>query len=137
MRAEWHFASSLVVAFVSLLFNQSTPFFGITLFGYEFAVFFLCIVAGVFVDIDHVVDFRLNKGLMRESLASRFRNRRMFLVFHGIENVVILGGLSILFPFLIFPTISYACHMIMDVRGNGAPSRAYFYTVRFGRKLTL
>lgn len=134
MHAKPHFTASLIVGIVSLPFNQSTPFLGIKLFNYEIAVFFLCIVAGVFVDIDHIMDFRLNRELINESLESRFRQGRLFLVLHGIENIMILAGLSIPFPFLAFLTISYICHLAMDIYSNGAPYRVYFCIVRFGRK---
>ena len=130
MHAKWHLFVSLTVAVCSLPFNQATPFLSVKLFGHEIAVLFLCLVTGVVVDIDHIIDFRINRRLIHESLESRFRNGRMFVAFHGIENIVILVGLSIFFPFLDFPTISYICHIIMDVHSNGAPYQAYFYTVR-------
>jgi hypothetical protein len=91
---------------------------------------------GVFVDVDHIVDYLLNgRHVSHESLKSRFRRGRMFVVFHGIENVIILTGLSIAFPFLIFPTASYICHIAMDIQGNGVSFQAYSYLVRFGKKL--
>jgi hypothetical protein len=118
---------------LSLLFNQNTPFLDIELFGYDITIFVLCVVVGVFIDIDHIID--IFKRCAFGSLESRFREGRLIILFHGIENAVILSGLSIAFPFLIFPSISYICHMIMDVYGNNVSFQAYFYTVRFGRKL--
>ena len=135
VHTKWHFVASLVVAVFSFFFNQRVPFFEVRLLGYEITVFVLCIVVGVFVDVDHIIDYWINGWLVFVSLGRRFREGRMFLVLHGIENAVILAGVSVLFPFLIFPTISYICHMTMDIYGNGTPIRAYFYTVRFGRKL--
>jgi hypothetical protein len=130
-----HFIVSLIIAIFSLFFDQRTPFLEIRLLGYEITVFILCIVVGVLVDVDHIIDYWIIRGHMSKSLEQRFREGRMFLVFHSIENTVILAVLSILFPFFVFPTITYICHMTMDVYGNGAPYRAYFYLVRFGRKL--
>ena len=90
-----HLLASLVIATVSLFFNQKVPFFTVELFGYNFTVFILCIVFGVLIDVDHIVDYRLNRWHMSESLESRFKKGRMFVVFHGIENIVILAALSI------------------------------------------
>jgi hypothetical protein len=120
---------------VSLFFNQTVPFFGVELFSHDISVSALCLVVGVFVDTDHVIDYRLSKGHVG-SLESRFRNGRMYVVFYGIENIIVLAGLSLVFPFLVLPTVSYLCHMTMDVYGNGVPFQAYSYTIRFGRKFT-
>jgi hypothetical protein len=116
-----HLLASLVIAALSLLFNQKVPFLTVELFGYDFTVFLLCVVFGVLIDVDHVVDYRLNRWHMSESLESRFKKGRMFVVFHGIENIVILAALSIVFPFLIFPAARYFCHMAMDIYSNEVP----------------
>ena len=129
--------ASSVIATFSLFFNQQTPFLTIELFGYNLTVFILCIIFGVFIDADHLVDYRLNRWRMPESLESRFKKGRMFVVFHGIENIIILAALSIVFPFLIFPAASYFCHMAMDIYSNEVPLQAYFYVVRFGKKMII
>ncbi len=133
MRLKWHFAVSLLIAMFSLIFNQSTPFLKIELFGYDITVSALCIVVGALIDVDHLID--IFQGYAFGSIESRFREGRLIILFHGVENALILTGLSIAFPFLIFLAISYICHMIMDMYGNNVPFYAYFYVVRFGRKL--
>lgn len=133
MHVKWHFVASLAIAIVSLLFNQAFPFIVVELFGFQITVFIFCVVFGVVVDIDHVVDIRLNKEYSFDSVETKYREGRWFIVFHGIETVVALCGLSILFPFLTFPTASYVCHMLMDMYHNGVSLQAYFYTIRFGR----
>jgi len=133
MHVKYHFIASLIIATVSLLFNQNTPFLEIKLFGYEITVFFLSMITGVLVDIDHILDIRLNRKHFFESTEAKYRNGRWFVVFHGIETVIVLCALSIAFPFLIFPTASYVCHIVMDVYGNGVSYQAYFYAVRFER----
>jgi hypothetical protein len=85
------------------------------------------------VDIDHIVDIRLNREHFFESVEAKYKDGRWFVVFHGIENVAVSCGLSIVFPFLTFPTASYICHMVMDFYANGVSFQAYFYIVRFGR----
>jgi len=135
MRVKWHFVASLAIAIVSLFFNQSVPFLVVELFGYTITVFILCFAVGVFVDVDHIVDIRLNRGYFFESVEGAYRDGRWFVVFHGAETVVVLCGLSIVFPFLMFPTACYICHMLMDFYANGVSFQAYFYVVRFGRML--
>jgi hypothetical protein len=135
MHFEWHLLVSLAIAAVSLFFSQNVPFLTIDLLGYNITVFILCLAFGVFVDFDHVVDFLLNGKYAYESNESRYRKGRMFVVFHGIENAIILGGLSIVCSSIIYPAISYFFHIIMDVFGNGVSFEAYFYTVRFGRRI--
>lgn len=132
MHVKWHFVASLAIAIISLFFSQNAPFLVVEVFGYTITVFVLCIAVGVFVDIDHVVDWRLNRGHSYESAEAKYRNGRWFVIFHGIEAVAVLCGLSILFPFLLFPTASYICHMVMDFYANGVSLQAYFYVVRFG-----
>lgn len=136
MNAKRHMIASLPIAMVSLPFNQSVPFLTVELFGFQVTVFLLCLVLGVFVDIDHIIDYRLNKQRMRKNLGPASRRKDMFVFpFHGVESIAILVALSFIFPFLAFPTVSYACHMIMDIHGNGHSLASYFYVVRFGRKL--
>ena len=107
------------------------------MFGYNLTVFLLCIIFGVFIDVDHIVDFRINRLHMSESQESLFRKGRMYVIFHGIENIIILGTLSTFFPFLIFPATSYFCHMAMDIYSNEVPFQAYSYLVRFGKKMII
>lgn len=130
-----HLLASVAIATFSLFFSQKTPFLAIELFGFDFTIFALCIIFGVFLDLDHMLDYRLNRQRPYERLESRFREGRMFVVFHGIENIIILIVISIAFPFLIFPTASYSCHLAMDIYSNDVSFQAYFYTIRFARKL--
>ena len=127
--------ASLIIATISLLFDQKTPFLSVELFGHNFTVFVLCLSVGVLLDIDHIIDFRVNRHKHFENLESQFREDRMYVVLHGVENTLLLTALAILFPFLLFPAISYDCHIAMDIYYNPVSFEAYFYVVRFGRKL--
>jgi hypothetical protein len=60
----------------------------------------------------------------------------MYVIFHGIENIPILVTFSVIFPFLIFPTISYLIHMVMDIYSNAVPHEAYSYIIRFRKTIT-
>ena len=134
MNPRRHFLVGLLVATGSLLFNQSIPFVRFELFGVELTVFILCVAVSVLLDVDHLIDFRVNRNQRWMNLEHMFREGRMFVVFHSVENAVILTFLSFFFPFLVFPTISYICHIAMDAFGNNVSWQAYFYIFRFGRK---
>lgn len=127
---------SLPVAVASLFSNQKAPLLTIEVLGYNITVFCLCLVSGVLIDIDHLVDILLNRTSLPENLEKRFKRGRMYVPFHGIENIPILAILSVIFPFLIFPTISYLFHIILDVYKNGAPHQAYFYIFRLQKILS-
>jgi len=93
MNIRKHLLVSMVVAAVSLLFNQNVPFFGVELFGHSITVFVLSMAVGIFVDVDHIIDYHLNRGHIFGSLESRFRTGKMYVIFHGIENVILFTGL--------------------------------------------
>jgi len=125
----------LLVAIASLFFSQSFPFIRIEMFGIEFTVFTICIAVSVLLDFDHLLDFKLNRNYRGRNLEQAFREGRMFVVFHSFEVAIILTFLSFFFPFLVFPTISYICHIAMDSLGNNVSWQAYFYIFRFGKKM--
>ncbi len=131
-----HFIAALAVGAASLFFNQKTPLLTIEVFGYNITVLCLCLVSGVLIDIDHLVDFQLNRGHLHDGIETNFEKGRLFVPFHGLENIPILVALSIVFPFLIFPTISYVVHMSLDIYGNNLSHRAYFYTIRLRKIMT-
>ena len=131
-----HLLASLAVAAASLLFNQEIPFLTFRLLGQDVSVAVFCIVSGVFIDVDHIIDFRLNRSHMHETLETRYRKGRMYVIFHGIENIPILATFSVIFPFLIFPTISYLIHIAMDIYSNAVSHEAYSYIVRFRKIMT-
>jgi hypothetical protein len=95
MSPRRHFLVGLFVASVSLLFNQSFPFIRIEVFGVELTVFALCIAASVLLDFDHFLDFKLNRNLRRMNLEQLFREGKMYVVFHSVENAIILALLSV------------------------------------------
>lgn len=136
MYPDKHSIVALAVGAASLFFNQKTPLLTIEVFGINITVFCLCLISGVLIDLDHLVDFQLNRWHRHESLEAQFEKGRMYVPLHGIENIPILAALSIVFPFLIFPTISYLLHMIMDIYSNNVTHKAYFYTIRLQKIIT-
>ena len=138
MYPKWHFGMSLAVALVSLLFSQDTPLLSVKLFGHETATFVLVLAVGVGVDVDHLVDYRVYGRSAFNIVELDYTEKRMIVLLHGIEAAITMVMLSAILPhpYLIFPTISYICHMIMDIYGNPPPLRAYLYTVRLYAHIT-
>jgi hypothetical protein len=134
---KWHLSTSLIVALFSLFFDQKTPFLEIRVFNSEITVFVLCIAIGVLIDVDHIIDFWVNRGNFSKSLQQKFNEGKMFVIFHGFENIFLLVALSTMNPYLVFPTISYGIHLAMDAYSNKVDFWAYSYIVRFGRKLII
>lgn len=137
MYPQSHLFVSLIIASVSLFFGQKAPFLSVELFGFNLTIFVLCIIFGVFLDVDHLLDYFLNRDYPHENLESQFLKGRMYVVLHGVEGVALLLVLAVVWPFLVFPAISYACHILMDIYYNGVSFQAYFYIFRFGKRLKL
>jgi hypothetical protein len=131
-----HLIAALAVGATSLFFNQRTPILTIEIFDYDITIFCLCLVSGVLIDLDHLVDYQLNRRNRYESLEMQFEKGRMYVPLHGIENIPVLAALSIIFPFLIFPTLSYCLHMTLDIYSNKVSHEAYFYTIRLRKIIT-
>jgi hypothetical protein len=137
MNSRRHFIVGLIVATASLFFSQRIPFLKIEGFGVELSVFVLTVAVSVLLDVDHLLDFRVNWNSQYRymNLEQKLQEGRMFVIFHSFENVLILTVLSIIFPFLVFPTVSYICHVTMDAIGNkvlGKHISTYFGLERNG-----
>jgi hypothetical protein len=135
LNPQRHLFASLIVASVSLFFSQQSPLLTVELFGKNITIFILCLFSGVLIDADHIVDFYLNRGQRPAPPETYFKKGRFYVPLHGIENIPVLTAMSILFPFLIFPTISYVIHLILDIFGNHVSHRAYFYLIRLRKTL--
>ena len=94
MYPKWHITSSIFIAVISLMFDQTIPFISISLLNFEIGVFFLCLIAGVAIDVDHLLDYHVHGVCV-------FKEESMIILFHGIENIGIndnffeMGGDSI------------------------------------------
>jgi len=135
MYPKYHICASFPVALVSLLSSQYFPLIKFELLNHEITIFVLCMAVGVLIDVDHILDFYINGSFGSGSLESKYNEGRMFVIFHGFENVIILFCLSIVYPFLTFPSISYFLHMVIDAYGNKVSYQAYFYIFRFRKIL--
>jgi hypothetical protein len=95
-------------------------------------------IAGTAIDIDHVIDYRLN-GMPPFTVprfldaCNRFRLRRFYLVLHSLEWILpflawtaTAGGA----PWIKAAGLGLGVHMAMDLLGNGMRVPAYFLTVR-------
>lgn len=101
----------------------------------------LCLIAGILVDIDHILDYILNFGIKTLSLkavydvsvqtgASKGEQgmKRFYLVLHSVELLICLLALTLFFshPLLIGATVGYGLHLLADLIGNPVVPQAYF-----------
>ena len=99
-------------------------------------------VAGTAIDVDHFLDFSLNRmgpfSVRRFiDVCSGFRLRRLYLLAHSLEWIV---------PFLLWAAlpsqprwiqaagVGLGLHMLMDLIGNGMLPQAYFLSFRIARR---
>jgi hypothetical protein len=135
---KWHLLVSSVIAAISLLLQQRIPYQSLEILGQNLTIPFLCIAIGIGIDADHAVDYLIYGWQSFVGLEKQLRSGKILIFFHGIEIIPILLSLSITAPFLIFPAVSYACHLIMDIWSNARPAiflQAYSYIIRFGRRV--
>ena len=87
MYSKWHLIVSLIVAIFSVYFDQRTPFLEILLLGGEITVFILCIVVGMLVDGDHIIDYWVIRGHMSKSARKDTEREECFLCFTASKTL--------------------------------------------------
>jgi hypothetical protein len=117
----------------------------IGLFGFlstgSFFILFFTIIFGFFVDFDHYLEFLKTSGLRRalkikEVVSSKhfIESNRLILIFHSWEYVALLCILTIFYKFdtiLVFITLGYSSHIILDFVGNyDLKGYSYFILIR-------
>ena len=104
----------------------------------------VCFIAGVFIDVDHLIEYLINFGWRGFSLQNcyrecdyntvrkgLFRFKKLHLIFHGFEFAAIFWLLAFytrdiyVFAF----AIGYFSHLILDAAGNLAFVQPYFYFI--------
>lgn len=90
-------------------------------------------ITGVFIDLDHVLDYFLENGLDINtkkffSFFYKERHRKITLLLHGWEWLILLGMLAKLTNWNLWVTgalIGYALHIVSDYFYSKAPFRSY------------
>ncbi|MBI3991126.1 MAG: hypothetical protein HY350_03145 [Candidatus Omnitrophica bacterium] len=101
--------------------------------------FFASLIAGVLIDIDHVLDYYIANGitLKIKNIYQWFKGlnfTHVFIPLHSIELVFILWIVISLFKLGIFwvaLAIGFTQHMILDILSNNKIIYAYGYFLSF------
>ena len=134
MRLEYHV---LVTSLLSIVFYLLTG----SLLGS-----FLLLMTGIFIDLDHWIDFWLYKKSISLDVKEFFNHfyghnfARIYLIFHSIEllPLIFLVGNIFIDRILVYGIATgFAVHMFLDCIGNGFKISNYFLTYRIYRKFNL
>lgn len=121
MRLQYHVAISTLIAGVLHLFFKS------------WAVTISCFMTGIFIDLDHFIDYFREKG-WRLNIRDFFETchtgqfERIMLLWHGWEWMALLGisaWLSHWNPWITGAFIGYGQHMIVDALSNSNTVKSY------------
>lgn len=134
MKPKTHIISSTLLALVFYYFTKS-------IIG-SIAAF----ASGVFIDLDHLVDFWLSHPQKPFSLKEFFfpnnymkRNQKAYVPLHSYELAILLwvvvisrGALSA--PWLLGVSLGITLHLILDDIGNNMKTFSYFLIFRIYKK---
>lgn len=128
MRPQKHIAFSILLSGILYLIFRS--------WGMSIA----CLVSGVLVDLDHIIDYLIQHGLrFKENFFEEFYNDRIekvHLIFHGWEWLILLLIASYLTDWSPLPTgllFGLALHIFLDNINNRANIKSYSFFWRWSK----
>jgi hypothetical protein len=104
----------------------------------------VCFITGIFMDIDHLLEYLIHFGWREFSLGNlcrecdtntikkgMFRFRKLYLIFHSVEFSVIFWLTAIYTKniYIFALALSYFIHLVFDFIGNSSVVRPYFYFI--------
>ena len=116
----------------------------IWLFLKSFAAAIVCFATGIFMDIDHLLEYLIHFGWREFSLENFFREcdtdtirkgmfrfKKLHLIFHSLELAVIFWLVAIYTKniYILALALSYFIHLVFDFVGNFGVVRPYFYFI--------
>lgn len=102
-------------------------------------------IAGIFIDVDHFLDYYLNKGFSLD-IIDFYRtcvNRKLtkiYIFFHSLELLIFFWLIAILYPSNLIwwgITIGVSQHLIFDGLVNELAPAGYFFAYRLIKKFDL
>lgn len=124
MKPIWHIISSLILGALFFYFTKSIN------------AGFIILLAGVFIDLDHILDFW-------KSRSKNFKNQKTFVLWHGYEYLIILFVLAyyLNWPVLLNAFIAgIALHYLLDVYNLKKDKKhvlSYFLIFRIVKRFTI
>jgi len=121
MKPHYHVAFSTIIAGVLYLIFKSS------------ALSISCLISGIFIDLDHVIDYIREHGLtlnpikfIRDFNSGNFD--RIYLIFHAWECLLILAFISWLYdwnPWITGVLIGFSQHILLDALHNTRNFQSY------------
>ncbi|MBI4846271.1 MAG: hypothetical protein HY810_07355 [Candidatus Omnitrophica bacterium] len=107
----------------------------------------ICFIFGVFIDIDHVIEFFIHRGFsclnIKKiydffSIANNERRQpfeKLYLLFHCNEIAILLWVIMIYTNnyYIMAMSVGYTLHLIMDTKTGSVPAMFYFFLWRMLR----
>jgi len=102
-----------------------------------------CFVSGIFIDLDHVLDYWLAKKKFfctygdLDHYYGKDPKGQLIILLHSYELLGIMTALSFSFHYnkiLVGLTVGLAFHMLLDIIGNPVKPMAYFFVYRIFHK---
>lgn len=117
-----------------------------TIVGYFFAnwrAIPLALVAGFFIDVDHLIDYLIYEKFRRFDLRNFFTGEyfdlsgKVYVFAHGFEFAIVLIILGAIYPSFgwFFYSLGFAnlLHLLYDTFANGAIWSTYFFLLRLAK----
>jgi hypothetical protein len=126
MRVQYHATVSTIVSAVLFTLFRSWP------------LTMSSLLIGIFVDLDHVVDFVFRHGIrfnVRQFFRASYQRQYKYavLIFHGWEwlgVLVLVSFLSNANPWIVGLLVGYTHHLILDQVGNRPETWGYSFVWR-------
>ena len=109
----------------------------------------ICFIGGVFVDIDHIIEYILHYGYKNFTLRrfykacaqtdrgeGRYQFKKLHFFFHSVEFAFLLAIIAFYTKNLYFFSLAlgYSSHLILDYIGNPVYPYTYFFFWRAANK---
>lgn len=139
MRPSRHAISSLVISAVFWFFTRSVAAAG------------LCLVSGILVDFDHVIEYVIHYGFRDMTYGNMAKTSedtckldesrgfpRVYLFFHIAEIAICIwiAWLVTKNIYILSIAIGYTSHLVLDYAANPPKMSFYFFTWRFIHKFS-
>jgi len=131
MKTRTHIIASVSLGAAFYLFTRS------------FTASLLCVVSGILIDSDHIIEFVIHFGFRDFSVRRLYQEcektndktggfPKLFLLFHSGEAVLLLwaGYLFTQNTHILAVALGYSLHLIMDAAGNIIQPMSYFIILR-------
>ena len=139
MKPLIHAATSLTLGAILWFFTRS------------FYAGLLCFASGVFIDLDHAIEFMIHHDWRNFTIRNMFtacehtekqegylKFNKVYLIFHSVELLLLLWIFAIITKNIYLMAVALGCsvHLAMDYMSNARHFYSYFITARIVKKFS-